>query len=155
MPNMPPKGPKGPQGAPRGPRGPRAPSAPLGGIGPLGPLGLFRSHSEWKASSNGGLLRKETNSEMKAVVKKVIRKYFKMVAKLTNAPLGGWAHGALWAYSESEAIPNGKQFRMAGYYEKKVSFDRSFAREIVACVVRFDDFWLCWLAGLFSGEWWG
>ena len=35
---------------------------------------------------------------------------------------------------------------MAVYYEKKVSPDRSFAREIVACVVRFDDFWLCWLA---------
>jgi len=62
----------------------------FGGMGPWDPLGLLRirSHSEWKASSNGGLLRKETNSEMKAVVKKVIRKWFKMVAKLTNAPLG-------------------------------------------------------------------
>ena len=27
-----------------------------------------------------------------------------------SAPLGGWAHGALWGYSE--AIPNGKPFRV-------------------------------------------
>ena len=30
---------------------------------------------------------------------------------------GEWAHGALWGYSE--AISNGKQFRMEGYYEWK------------------------------------
>ena len=34
-----------------------------------------------------------------------------------SAPLGGWGHGALWGYSE--AIPNGKPFRMEGYYERK------------------------------------
>ena len=28
-----------------------------------------------------------------------------------------WAHGAIWGYSE--AISNGKQFRMEGYYECK------------------------------------
>ena len=32
-----------------------------------------------------------------------------------SAPLGGWAHGALWGYSE--AIPNGRPFRVEGYYE--------------------------------------
>ena len=32
-------------------------------------------------------------------------------------PWGGWAHGALWGYSE--AIPNGKPFRVEGYYERK------------------------------------
>ena len=32
-------------------------------------------------------------------------------------PRGEWAHGALWGYSE--AISNGKQFRMEGYYEWK------------------------------------
>ena len=32
-----------------------------------------------------------------------------------SAPLGGWAHGALWSYSE--AIPSGKPFRMEGHYE--------------------------------------
>ena len=32
--------------------------------------------------------------------------------------LGGeWAHGAIWGYSE--AISNGRQFRMEGYYECK------------------------------------
>ena len=30
---------------------------------------------------------------------------------------GGWAHGALWGYSE--AIPNGMPFRVDGYYEMK------------------------------------
>ena len=34
-------------------RGARAARAQLGGMGPWGPLGLFRSHSEWKAISNG------------------------------------------------------------------------------------------------------
>ena len=29
--------------------------------------------------------------------------------------LGGWAHGALWGYSE--AIPNGRLFRMESYFE--------------------------------------
>ena len=28
-----------------------------------------------------------------------------------------WAHGAIWGYSE--AISNGKEFRVAGYYEWK------------------------------------
>ena len=32
-------------------------------------------------------------------------------------PWGGWAHGALWGYSE--AIPNGKPFRVDCYYERK------------------------------------
>ena len=32
-------------------------------------------------------------------------------------PWGGWAHGALWGYSE--AIPNGMPFRVDGYYEMK------------------------------------
>ena len=31
--------------------------APLGGVGPWGHFGLFRSHFEWKAISNGRLLR--------------------------------------------------------------------------------------------------
>ena len=31
--------------------------------------------------------------------------------------LGGRGHGALWGYSV--AIPNGKPFRMEGYYERK------------------------------------
>ena len=31
--------------------------------------------------------------------------------------LGGWARGALWGYSE--AIPNGKPFRLEGIYEGK------------------------------------
>ena len=43
----------------------------LGGMGPWGPLGLFRSHSEWKAISNGELLRKEAHSEMKTVSKEI------------------------------------------------------------------------------------
>ena len=30
-----------------------------------------------------------------------------------SAPLGGWAHGSLWGYSE--AVPNGKPFRMERY----------------------------------------
>ena len=35
-----------------------------------------------------------------------------------SAPLGGeWAHGAIWGYSE--AISNGKQFRVGGYYERE------------------------------------
>ena len=34
-----------------------------------------------------------------------------------SAPSGGWAHGALWGYSE--AIPNGKPFRAEGFYERK------------------------------------
>ena len=34
-----------------------------------------------------------------------------------SAPLGGWAHGALWGYSE--AIPNGKSFRVEGNFEWK------------------------------------
>ena len=33
-------------------------------------------------------------------------------------PWGGWAHGALWGYSE--AITNGKPFRVEGYYERKL-----------------------------------
>ena len=41
-------GPKGTQGRLR---------RPWGGMGPWGPLGLFRSHFEWKAISNGRLLR--------------------------------------------------------------------------------------------------
>ena len=62
-------GPKGIKWDPRGdPRGdPRAPSAPFGGMGPGGPLGLFRSHSEWKAISNGKQLRMEGHSEIKAI----------------------------------------------------------------------------------------
>ena len=32
-----------------------------------------------------------------------------------SAPLGGWAHGAPWGYTE--AIPNGTPFRLDGYYE--------------------------------------
>ena len=32
-------------------------------------------------------------------------------------PWGGWAHGALWGYSE--AIPNGKPFRVEGDHERK------------------------------------
>ena len=44
----------GPRDPIRGPRAPRAPSAPLWAHGALGRL--FRSHSEWKALSNGGLL---------------------------------------------------------------------------------------------------
>ena len=55
-----PKGPKGPK-APQ--RGPRAPSAPFGGMGPWGPLGLFRSHSAWKAISNGGFFRKKSRGQ--------------------------------------------------------------------------------------------
>ena len=35
-----------------------------------------------------------------------------------SAPFGGWAHGALWGYSE--AIPRGKPFRMEGSFEIKV-----------------------------------
>ena len=57
-----------PEIAPWDPRGdPRAPSAPFGGMGPGGPLGLFRSHSEWKAISNGKQLRMEGHSEIKAI----------------------------------------------------------------------------------------
>ena len=33
--------------------------------------------------------------------------------------LGGWARGALWGYSE--AVPNGKPFRMECYYERKAT----------------------------------
>ena len=56
----------GPKGIKWDPRGdPRAPSAPFGGMGPGGPLGLFRSHSEWKAISNGKQLRMEGHSEIK------------------------------------------------------------------------------------------
>ena len=58
----------GPKGIKWDPRGdPRAPSAPFGGMGPGGPLGLFRSHSEWKAISNGKQLRMEGHSEIKAI----------------------------------------------------------------------------------------
>ena len=32
-------------------------------------------------------------------------------------PWGGWAHGALWGYSE--AIPHGKPFRVEGSFERK------------------------------------
>ena len=34
-----------------------------------------------------------------------------------SAPLGGWAHGAPWGYTE--AIPNGTPFRLEGFYEGK------------------------------------
>ena len=34
-----------------------------------------------------------------------------------SAPLGGWAHGAPWGYTE--AIPNGTPFRLEGIYEGK------------------------------------
>ena len=43
----------------------------LGGMGPWGPLGLFRSRFEWKAISNGELLRKEAHSEMKTVAEEI------------------------------------------------------------------------------------
>ena len=70
-------GTKGPKGIKWDPRGdPRAPSAPFGGMGPGGPLGLFRSHSEWKAISSGGSLRKETH--------KVIEKFDDFWVPLLN-----------------------------------------------------------------------
>ena len=34
-----------------------------------------------------------------------------------SAPLGGWAHGALWGYSE--AIPNGKAISSGGLLRKE------------------------------------
>ena len=61
-----PKGPKGTQGDPRGPKGA---FGALGGMGPWGPLGLFRSHSEWKAISSGGLFRKKSHSEVNTILK--------------------------------------------------------------------------------------
>ena len=39
---------------------------PFAPLGPWGHLGLFRSHFEWKAISNGRLLRMERHSETKA-----------------------------------------------------------------------------------------
>ena len=37
--------------------------------------------------------------------------------KAPSAPLGRWAHGAPWGYTE--AIPNGTPFRLEGIYEGK------------------------------------
>ena len=46
--------PQGTQGA-----GPKGAFGALWGMGPWGPLGLFRSHSAWKAISNGGFFRNQ------------------------------------------------------------------------------------------------
>ena len=40
-------------------------------------------------------------------------------ARCARAAWGGWARGALWGYSE--AIPNGKPFRLESYYERKLT----------------------------------
>ena len=44
------------QGPNEGPKGPKGAFGALGWVGPGALGGLFRSHSEWKALSNGGLL---------------------------------------------------------------------------------------------------
>ena len=93
-------GPKEAQGNPRA--SPKEPKGPDGTQGdPKGPKGTNGTQGDPRGPKGTQRGPKGTQGDPRA----------------PSAPLGGWGHGALWGYSE--AIPNGKPFRMEGYYERK------------------------------------
>ena len=89
--------PRGPTPTPNPPRDPRGPKGPRG-KGAKGGQGSPRGPKGPKGTKGDPRGPKGTQGRLRR-------------------PWGGWAHGALWGYSE--AIPNGMPFRVDGYYEMK------------------------------------
>ena len=100
-----PKGPKGTPKDPRGPKGGRGQGDPRGT--PKGPKGTPKDPRVPKGNQGTQRAQRDPRGI----------KGTQGDPRAPSAPSGGWAHGALWGYSE--AIPNGKPFRAEGYYERK------------------------------------